>query len=246
MQIYSGKTLSTSNMLSAIEVNDVTVNYGKHTALRDVSFKLDKGSLLYVVGPNGSGKTTLIKLLVGLINPTHGKVSLNSDSVGYLPQKLNHGQNFPITVKEVIYSGFKKQSLVMLEETMKLIKEWLERMEISHLLDKLMSNLSGGEQQRIFLIRALINNPDVLIMDEPTSALDPIAEAEIYENFNNMIENKTAIYISHRMSSSVFCDKILIINNGEIGDYDSHKNLMNKPDSLYYKLFNSQAINYKI
>lgn len=198
MQTYSGKTLSTSKMLSAIEVNDVTVNYGKHTALRDVSFKLDKGSLLYVVGPNGSGKTTLIKLLVGLINPTHGKVSLNSDSVGYLPQKLNHGQNFPITVKEVIYSGFKKQSLVMLEETMKLIKEWLERMEISHLLDKLMSNLSGGEQQRIFLIRALINNPDVLIMDEPTSALDP----KFRRHFNELIDKLhqdgvTIVYVTH-------------------------------------------------
>ena len=104
--------------------------------------------------------------------------------------------------------------------------------------------MSGGQGQKVAIARALYKDASLIILDEPTSALDPLAEAEIYENFNNLVGDKTAIYISHRMSSSVFCDKILIIDGGKISDFDTHKNLMKKTDSLYYKLFNSQAVNY--
>jgi ABC-type multidrug transport system fused ATPase/permease subunit len=106
--------------------------------------------------------------------------------------------------------------------------------------------MSGGESQKIAIARALYKDASLIILDEPTSALDPLAEADIYENFNRMVGGKTAIYISHRMSSSVFCDKILIIEDGRVADYDSHTNLLEKKESLYYKLFNSQAVNYAI
>jgi ABC-type multidrug transport system fused ATPase/permease subunit len=105
--------------------------------------------------------------------------------------------------------------------------------------------LSGGESQKVAIARALYRDSSLVILDEPTSALDPLAEADIYQNFNNLVQDKTAIYISHRMSSSVFCDKILVIDGGTISDYDTHKNLMTKTDSLYYKLFMSQAKNYQ-
>ena len=85
-----------------------------------------------------------------------------------------------------------------------------------------------------------------MILDEPASALDPVAEAEIYEKFNRLVEDKTAVYISHRMSSSVFCDRILILDGGRVADYDTHENLMKKTDNLYYKLFMSQAENYQM
>ena len=85
----------------------------------------------------------------------------------------------------------------------------------------------------------------MVILDEPASALDPIAEAEIYEKFNRLVADKTAIYISHRMSSSVFCDRILIIDGGTVADFDTHENLMKKKDGIYYKLFHSQAENYR-
>jgi ATP-binding cassette subfamily B protein/ATP-binding cassette subfamily C protein len=104
--------------------------------------------------------------------------------------------------------------------------------------------MSGGESQKVAIARALNKEASLIILDEPTSALDPLAEAEIYENFNHLVGEKTALYISHRMSSSVFCDKILVIDGGVISDYDSHTKLMEKQDSLYYKLFHSQAINY--
>ena len=106
--------------------------------------------------------------------------------------------------------------------------------------------LSGGQGQKIAIARALYKNASMVILDEPASALDPIAEAEIYEKFNGLVEDKTAIYISHRMSSSVFCDKILIIDGGTVADYDTHENLMKKTESLYYKLFQSQAENYRV
>ena len=95
------------------------------------------------------------------------------------------------------------------------------------------------------IARSLYKDSSLVILDEPTSALDPLSEADIYNNFNSMVKDKTAIYISHRMSSSVFCDKILVIEEGRIKDYDSHINLMKKTHSLYYRLFNSQAKNYQ-
>ena len=106
--------------------------------------------------------------------------------------------------------------------------------------------MSGGQSQKIAIARALYKKATMVILDEPASALDPIAEAEIYEKFNSLVEDKTAIYISHRMSSSVFCDRILIIDGGTVADYDTHENLMQKTESLYYKLFMSQAENYKL
>ncbi len=105
--------------------------------------------------------------------------------------------------------------------------------------------MSGGESQKIAIARALYKEASLIILDEPTSALDPLAEAEIYEKFNQLVGGKTALYISHRMSSSVFCDKILVLDNGYITDFDSHTNLMEKKESMYYKLFKSQAVNYE-
>ncbi|MEG2015150.1 MAG: ATP-binding cassette domain-containing protein, partial [Clostridia bacterium] len=111
--------------------------------------------------------------------------------------------------------------------------------------DKDGIEVSGGQAQKIATARALYKNAPFIILDEPTSALDPLAEAEIYENFNALVGDKTAFYISHRMSSSKFCDKILIIDGGKVADFDTHANLMKKQDSLYYKLFNAQAVNYQ-
>ena len=106
--------------------------------------------------------------------------------------------------------------------------------------------MSGGQDQKIAIARALYKEASMVILDEPASALDPIAEAEIYEKFNSLVADKTAIYISHRMSSSVFCDRILILDGGTVADFDTHESLMRKTDSLYYKLFHSQAENYRL
>ncbi len=204
MQTYLNKTSPISNKPLAIELSDVSVAFGKFCALKNVSFSINKGDFLYIVGPNGSGKTTLIKLLVGIVEPTLGNININSDNVGYLPQKFNYAYQFPITVREVIYSGCKKQKIIASEESKALIKSWLKKMEIEHLSEKSMTKLSGGEQQRVFLIRALINKPNLLIFDEPTSALDP----KFRRHFNEIIkrlskEGVTIVYVTHDLHENV-------------------------------------------
>ena len=104
---------------------------------------------------------------------------------------------------------------------------------------------SGGEQQKIAMARALYKDAPVLILDEPTAALDPIAEREIYEQFNSMVKNKTAIFISHRLASCRFCDKLLVFKDGEIVERGTHQSLLGLKDGLYAKMYKTQEKMYK-
>src|SRR5690554_2179181 len=113
MPTSSRKMSQTSNKPLAVKLTDVSVNFGDVIALKNINFSINKGMLLYVIGPNGSGKTTFIRLLAKLLEPTHGTIEHSDDRLGYLPQKLNINPNFPITVEEVIYSGLAKQSLLI-------------------------------------------------------------------------------------------------------------------------------------
>lgn len=188
-----------------IDYQSVSVNFGHFLALKDISFHVDSGTFLHVIGPNGSGKSTLMKTLVGLLKPTFGSITIHTDKMGYLPQKLETKKQIPMTVKEVIYSGFEKQRLSISESEDALIKMWLERMEIPELYHQSMIHLSGGQQQRVYLIRALISNPELLILDEPTSALDP----SFREKFHLLLEtlqnehHMTIIHVTHDLTDVV-------------------------------------------
>ncbi len=189
-----------------VNYKDVSVSFGKFNVLNNINFDVSKGDFLHIIGPNGSGKTTLVKLLVGLLKPTSGEISIDSEThMGYLPQKLNSKQNLPMTVLEVIYSGFKKQKLIPTKDEIKLIKSWLTKMEIPKLLNSSMLFLSGGQQQRVFIIRALISNPDLLILDEPASALDPSFREKFYHMLYQLRqdENMTIIHITHDLTDAV-------------------------------------------
>jgi zinc transport system ATP-binding protein len=188
-----------------ITYENVSVTFGKFTALYDVNFHLEKGDFLHIVGPNGSGKTTLVKLLVGLLKPTTGHIEVSPVQMGYLPQKLNTKVNLPMTVKEVIYSGMKHQRLKPTKRECDLIYSWLEKMEIPQLMNESMSYLSGGQQQRVFLIRALISNPEILILDEPTSALDPSFREKFYRFLYDLQQEKkmTIIHVTHDLTDAV-------------------------------------------
>ncbi len=189
-----------------IDYQNVSVSFGKFNVLTDVNFHITKGDFLHIIGPNGSGKTTLVKLLVGLLKPSSGIISTNENMhMGYLPQKLNSKPNLPMTVCEVIYSGFKKQRLVPKKDELELIKSWLNTMEIPQLLHSSMSYLSGGQQQRVFLIRALISNPDLLILDEPASALDPSFREKFYLMLYDLRQTKdmTIIHVTHDLTDAV-------------------------------------------
>ncbi len=230
MQTYSDKTSSTLNKHLAIEVSNLSVNYGDLKALKDISFSINKGDFLYIIGPNGGGKSTLIKVFADILEPNHGKVSVYSTKKGYLPQALIDKPNFPITVNEVIYSGFARQPLIMSKKDKQLIDEWLYRMDIPNIGRKLMSTLSGGQKQRVFLIRALISNPELLILDEPTSALDSVFRKSFYQLIDDLNKHgMTIVFVTHDVHEALNDDKLIleldqeIIYFGKANEYTLHK-----------------------
>lgn len=246
-----------------IRFENVSFSYAKSDkiVLDNISFEINKNEKISIVGLNGAGKTTLIKLICRLYHPTSGKILINGHDIfdydydSYMKQVATVFQDFKLfafSIEENITCDAQNANT---DKVMELIKDVGLEEKIKSLPNGIASKfgkaydeegieMSGGQGQKIAIARALYKDSSLVILDEPTSALDPLAEAEIYEHFNDLVGNKTAIYISHRMSSSVFCDKILIIDNGKVSDFDTHKNLMRKTDSLYYKLFNSQAVNY--
>lgn len=250
-----------------IEFDHVSFSYpgSKKEVLHDVSFEIRRGQKISIVGLNGAGKTTLVKLLCRLYKATEGEIRINGknifdyDYTSYMKTVAAVFQDyklFAFSLRENI-TGKEKVSSQEEEQLERIIEEVGMREKLSELPDGLSSLygkeyeengilLSGGEAQKLAIARALYKEGSLVIMDEPASALDPISEAEIYEKFNTMVEDKTALYISHRMSSSVFCDKVLIIDGGTVADFDTHENLMKKTESLYYKLFQSQALNYQM
>lgn len=258
----TGKQIPFTNKVETIEFEHVTFSYprSKEIILNDITFKISRGEKISIVGLNGAGKTTLVKLLCRLYKPTKGNIYINGTSIydyefdSYINQISAVFQDYKLfayTIKENIINNDNDEEAAYNVAHQVGLKEKLDSLPngINSLYTKSYDEggieLSGGESQKVAIARALYRDSSLVILDEPTSALDPLAEADIYQNFNNLVQDKTAIYISHRMSSSVFCDKILVIDGGTISDYDTHKNLMTKTDSLYYKLFMSQAKNYQ-
>ncbi|MDY0277461.1 MAG: metal ABC transporter ATP-binding protein [Acholeplasma sp.] len=197
--------------MEILKIENLNVTFNGFNVLNNISFSLSQGDFLNIVGPNGSGKTTLVEVLTKLVKPSSGTITLNTNEIGYLHQKLQTKKNFPITVKEVILSAMKKPSKQSNEEILK----WLELMDIRHTINQNMAVLSGGQQQRVFLIRALINDPKLLILDEPTSALDP----EFREGFYLFLHqyqkhnNLTIINVTHDLSDTLRKDsKVLYID----------------------------------
>lgn len=251
--------------VETVEFKNVTFTYpnAEKPVLKNISFSIKKGEKISIVGLNGAGKSTLVKLICRMYQADSGEILVNGKNI-YEYEYLSYMNTisavfqdyrlFNFTIAENISCQAENASTERIET---LVEEVGLKEKIAELPQGILSRfgkdydkdgieLSGGQGQKIAIARALYKKASMVILDEPASALDPIAEAEIYEKFNNLVEDKTAIYISHRMSSSVFCDKILIIDGGTVADYDTHENLMKKTDSLYYKLFQSQADNYRL
>lgn len=245
-----------------IEFRNVSFSYprSEQIILDNISFKIKQGEKISIVGLNGAGKTTLIKLLCSLYKPVSGEILVNGLSIfaydydSYLSEISAVFQDYKLfsySLKENILNGdgddeeaYEVACKVGLKEKIDSLPEGINSL-YSKIYDEKGIELSGGEAQKVAIARALYKDSSLVILDEPTSALDPLAEAEIYQHFNELVKEKTAIYISHRMSSSVFCDRIIIIDSGKIADIDTHQNLMKKKTSLYYKLFMKQAENYQ-
>lgn len=181
-----------------IEANDIGLSYGAQTILEHISFKVNPGDYLNIIGPNGSGKSTLIKILTGMQKPAYGKITHASVVFGYLPQHLRNSAKIPATVYEVLkYSNKTKPS----DADIDLL---LTQMNIMDLKYHKMSKLSGGEQQRVYIIRALLSKPDCLILDEPTSALDPKFRKSFYDYIETLNDQgMTIIHVTHDLSDGL-------------------------------------------
>jgi len=227
-------------MNTVINAVNLSVRYGETEALHDISFSLEKGDFVGLVGPNGGGKTTLVKAVLGLIPKTDGTVllfekELNSfdefSRIGYLPQKQSGiNQLFPATVGEVVFLGLlsqKKRPKRILQQDEQKIDEVLSFLGILNLKDKMLSALSGGQQQRVLLARALVSCPELLILDEPSTALDPSSREDFFKLVQKLNqEMKTTIiiithdtgYIGQYANKLLYIDRKLVFF-GKISDF---------------------------
>lgn len=220
------------------------------------------GEKVAIVGSNGAGKTTAMKLLTGLYMPNSGSILINGkdirqvgrdDWINAFSALFQDTFVLPATIAENVCMCTEEE---MDKDRLRLA---LEKAGIAEKVDALPQkehsllnrelfddaiNFSGGEMQRIFLARALYKNAPIVILDEPTSALDPIAENQLYLRYCDMTKDRTSFYISHRLSSTGFCDRILFFQDGEIIEEGSHQSLMEKKGE-YYKMYETQSYYYK-
>ncbi len=205
--------------MSQIEVNKLTLAYSGTTVLEDLSFSVEKGEYICIVGENGSGKSTLIKALIGSVKPISGSIKFNGKcKFGYLPQQTDAQKDFPASVGEVVLSGFAAES-PFLPFYGKLQKQKalhnMKLLGIEGLFDKCYRKLSGGQQQRALLARAFCAAGDILLLDEPITGLDPEAVKELYSVISDFKSNGiTVIMVTHDVESALsVADKILHLSH---------------------------------
>jgi ATP-binding cassette subfamily B protein len=245
-----------------IEFHDVSFRYphSEKYALKNVSLKIADNNRIGFVGVNGSGKTTMIKLLCRLYSPESGFITLNGKdikaydfsaysklySVVFQDFQL---MAFPIGQNVAASREYDEPKIWRSLETAGVADRVRElpfglRQTIYRNFDKEGVEISGGEAQKIALARALYKEAPLIVLDEPTAALDPVSEYEVYSKFNEMIGGKTAIFISHRLSSCRFCDSIAVFHDGQLVQVGPHATLLEDTDGKYRELWNAQAQYY--
>lgn len=247
-----------------IEFDHVSYRYvgSEKDVIKDLCFHIEKGERIALVGMNGAGKTTCVKLLCELIEPTQGRILINGiPSIEYdrreyyklfstVFQEINP---FPASIRENITGRIKgEEDTERVKKCLSLAGLWTRVEELPQKLDTLLVkelderavNLSGGEQQRLLLARALYKEAPVLVLDEPTAALDPISESNIYQKYFELTKNNTSIFISHRLASTRFCDRILFLEGGQIVESGTHEQLL-ALGGKYAEAFNVQSRYYQ-
>ncbi len=246
-----------------IELENVSFRYSgaDKDTLSGVNLKLRCGEKLAVVGLNGAGKTTLVKLICGFLDPTEGRVLLNGKDIrdynraDYYTMFSAVFQNFSLLAATVAANVAQSEDNIDMER----VKSCVQRAGLEDKINSLKDGyatklnrsvyedavlLSGGETQRLMLARALYKNAPFVVLDEPTAALDPIAESEIYQKYDEMTEGRSSVYISHRLASTRFCDRIIMIDGGRISEEGTHEELL-RAGGKYAELFKIQSKYYK-
>lgn len=245
-----------------IEFNNVSFKYPntERYILKNISLKIKAGEHLAIVGQNGEGKTTFIKLLCHLYDNYEGEILINgkeareynlTEYMNMLSVVFQDYRLFAFTIKEnVTVFNEKDKNLNEIYELTG-VDDWINHLDkkdeiyIYKMFVEDGVEPSGGQAQKLAIARALYKNSPIVILDEPTAALDPISESEVYNNFDKLVHGKTAIYISHRLSSCKFCDRIIVFSGGSVIEEGSHDDLIKDTSGLYYKMYNTQAKYYK-
>lgn len=248
----------------SIEFRNISFKYPDSAdyIYKNFSLLIPAKQRLAIVGPNGAGKTTLIKLLGRLYQPEQGEILLNGINIERFAQQQYYSL-LSTVFQEIKILAFSAAENIALAES-----EGINRERVQHCLEKAGLDkkiaslkkgintgmlkfldregveLSGGEKQKLALARALYKNGGIVILDEPTAALDALAESNIYNQFNHYFQDKTAIYISHRLASTRFCDQIALIENGVLAEYGTHQELM-AGNGKYREMFALQAQYYQ-
>ena len=243
---------------------DFTIHRGERLAIVGINGAGKTTTFYMIVGiikPNGAGKTTLVKLMTGLFEPTEGNIYINGTDIRDFDKKdlydlysavFQDVNVYAYSIRENVTCALENEDDSRVQEALEKVGLWKKVEGFERGLDQMMlkiidengTDFSGGERQKLSIARGLYKNAPMVIMDEPTAALDALAEAEIYENFSSLVEGKTAVYISHRLASTKFCDKIALFDKDGLSEYGSHEELMSK-QGKYYEMFTIQGKYYQ-
>ncbi|KYH27985.1 MULTISPECIES: metal ABC transporter ATP-binding protein [Clostridium] len=212
-----------------IHINNLCFSYTNHSPyiLTDLNLVINKGDYVSILGENGSGKSTLIKLILKILKPSKGSITINTDKIGYVPQRLDSfNSQFPITVYEVLNTHRRAIGI----KDMSSINKSLDKVGMRDYKNHLIGNLSGGQQQKIFIARALMGNPDLIVLDEPSTGIDIQSQKEIYELIKNLNLKLgvTVISIEHNLKAAILnSNYIFELNDGSgilrsVSEYKRH------------------------
>ncbi|BDU51528.1 metal ABC transporter ATP-binding protein [Haliovirga abyssi] len=197
------------NKSKVIDINNITAGYDNHKiALKNINLSIYENDFIGIIGPNGGGKTTLLKVILGLLKPFSGEIKYYSDEkehfIGYLPQFKLIDEKFPIIVKDVILSGLSSKKSIfkaISKEDNNKLEKIMEEIKITDLKNRAIGSLSGGQLQRVFLARAIISNPKILILDEPNTFVDKKFSSTLYDLLRELNKNMTIILVSHDLGT---------------------------------------------
>lgn len=205
-------------METCMEIRNLSIYYGTHCALKDINLKIEKNDFLAIIGPNGGGKSTLLKAILQLIPINQGEIIYrNQTRLGYVPQYSSFDRGFPISVEDAILSGRLGKKLVPFQRVKKKEQEQaqilMERFLLMNHRNRLVGELSGGQLQKVLIARALMSEPEILLLDEPTASLDAQSKTDIYEWLKDLNRERTILVVSHDlMAISPYIRNIACLN----------------------------------